>query len=332
MVASASPIHVLPTQRVLKNNTLSGERFLLCDDRDADKIVMFATQENLKLLSEANSIYMDGTFEVCPSMFYQLYTINAFIHGKQFPLLYALLPAKSREVYNRMFMLLKESMQNFGIQIINPQNVIFDFELALIQAAELHFPGANLHGCYFHFAQCLWRKVQELGLSSDYKDDEHIRAFIQKSAALSFVPITFVRIAWNNIKQAMPPDPRLQQYCDYFESTWLNGNFRLPMWNYFAYDGPCTNNHLEGWHNRLKRIARKSHPNIYEMLELLQKEPAATEVTIRQLEAGGILRARRLKWIRRDERIQKLKTELQNGTRNLDSYIGAIKHLAVSFD
>ena len=61
----------------------------------------------------------------------------------------------------------------------------------------------------------------------------------------------------------------------------------------------------------MKRIAQKAHPNIYEMLELLQKEQATTEVTISQLEAGGIVRARTLKWVKRDEKIEKLKTELQ---------------------
>ena len=119
-----------------------------------------------------------------------------------------------------------------------------DFELALIQAR-----------CYFHFTQCLWRKVQGLGLSSDYKDDEDIRAFIQKTTALSFVPISFVRNAWNAIKANMPQDARLQDYSDYLESTWLNGYFRPQMWNNFSNLGPRTNNHLEGWHNRMKRIA-----------------------------------------------------------------------------
>ena len=75
-----------------------------------------------------------------------------------------------------------------------------DFELALIQAMEMHFPGAHLHGCYFDFAQ---RKVQGLGLSNDYKDDD-IRAFNYKTAVLSFVLVFFVRSAWNGIKATMP--------------------------------------------------------------------------------------------------------------------------------
>ena len=52
--------------------------------------------------------------------------------------------------------------------------------------------------------------------------------------------------------------------------------------------------HLE-WHNRKKRIARKAHPNLYEVLELFQREQAATEVIIQQLEAGGVRKAKRRK-------------------------------------
>ena len=104
------------------------------------------------------------------------------------------------------------------------------------------------------------------------------------------------------------------------------------MWNYFAHSGPRTNNHLERWHNRFKRIARKAHPNFYEVLEHFQKEQAATEVTILQLQAGGLHKAKRQKVIQREEKIKLLKDELTNGNRSIESYISAIRHCVVSFD
>ena len=60
----------------------------------------------------------------------------------------------------------------------------------------------------------------------------------------------------------------------------MNGQFKPCMWNYFAHSDPRTNNRLEEWHNKLKRIARNSDPNFYKVLELFQKEQVATEVTI----------------------------------------------------
>ena len=69
----------------------------------------------------------------------------------------------------------------------------------------------------------------------------------------------------------------------------------------------------------MKRIARKAHPNLYEVLELFQREQAATEVTIQQLEAGGIRKAKRRKVVQREEKIKSLQDELAAGERNIDS-------------
>ena len=55
-------------------NTLSDEWFLLCDDGDTDKLILFATSKNLKLLSEASNINADGTFEIRFKIYYQLFT------------------------------------------------------------------------------------------------------------------------------------------------------------------------------------------------------------------------------------------------------------------
>ena len=60
--------------------TLSGEQFLLHQEGDADKIIIFAINKNLHLLAEAD--YVDGTFEVCPRLLHQVFT---FVHGQQFP-------------------------------------------------------------------------------------------------------------------------------------------------------------------------------------------------------------------------------------------------------
>ena len=56
------------------------------------------------------------------------------------------------------------------------------------------------------------------------------------------------------------------------------------------------------WHNRIKRISRKAHPILYEVLELFQREHAASEVTILQLEAGGAFRQKRRKRLKENKR------------------------------
>ena len=82
----------LPTERAQVHfsgewtKTASGESFLLAEDGSGDdKIVVFATDTNIKILCEADTIYVDGTFQTCPKLFYQIFTIHAFKQGKQHP-------------------------------------------------------------------------------------------------------------------------------------------------------------------------------------------------------------------------------------------------------
>ena len=58
---------------------LNGEDFML---GSRDSVFMFSTEANLKLLSEADTIYMDGTFQICLCLFYQVFTLHAFKHGQ----------------------------------------------------------------------------------------------------------------------------------------------------------------------------------------------------------------------------------------------------------
>jgi len=46
---------------------------------------------------------------------------------------------------------------------LTPQLVLMDFETAARNAIEAVFPQLTLEACFFHFAQCIWRKTQACG-------------------------------------------------------------------------------------------------------------------------------------------------------------------------
>ena len=83
--------------------------------------------------------------------------------------------------------------------------------------------------------------------------------------------------------------PRVDEFISYFEETWLVGNFSPCLWNVYEADSssPRTNYHLEGWHNKLKRVARKANPNVFELVEFVRQEQADTKVSIAQLATGA---------------------------------------------
>ena len=74
-----------------------------------------------------------------------------------------------------------------NLQIL-PRRITVDFELGLLQAVELQFLTAKIQGCFYHYSQSIWRKVQKLGLQTTYQDDPTCKAFFSKMGALSFCP------------------------------------------------------------------------------------------------------------------------------------------------
>lgn len=61
--------------------TSKGKPFMMYDSGDSStndqrRTVIFATEENLSFLSQCKEWYMDGTFNICPPLFHQVYTIH----------------------------------------------------------------------------------------------------------------------------------------------------------------------------------------------------------------------------------------------------------------
>lgn len=79
----------------------------------------------------------------------------------------------------------------------------------------------------------------------------------------------------------------------------MNGRFSPSTWNHYQTEGPRTNNHLEGWHNNLKKRVKITHPLIYAIVKEFKKEQTANEAKMLQYAAGG-----------KRKRLQRLKTQL----------------------
>ena len=78
--------------------------------------------------------------------------------------------------------------------------------------------------------------------------------------------------------------------------------------------GPRTNNCVEGWHTRLKKVVGKAHPNLFEIIEVMKKEQASSEIKLQQLEMGGQVRT------------STLFGRFKDGEYSLSDYLDAIKY------
>uniref|UniRef100_A0A914LJQ2 FLYWCH-type domain-containing protein n=1 Tax=Meloidogyne incognita TaxID=6306 RepID=A0A914LJQ2_MELIC len=125
---------------------------------------------------------------------------------------------------------------------------------------------SQLAGISDHFKQALWRKIQELGWTVKYKDEEEhgFRLHLKMFAALTFADTVEVRNWFRKLAQIFlevyddgDVDGPYVAFIDYFERTWVgrefvNSRFPLEMWNnkmITIEQLPRTTNSAESWHN-----------------------------------------------------------------------------------
>lgn len=308
--------------------TLAGDKFLQCDDTDVNgnRILLFATDENLRRLCDATVVMGDGTFYSCPRVFYQIYTIHAAVDGQMYPLVFAFLPNKTEQTYLRFLSLLKDVVRERIQTVFTPEIVMLDFEMAMRNALKAALPLCTLRLCFFHYTQCIWRKTQAVGLALRYREDDAIQKLVRRAAVLPLVPVNLVEDVWfAALEDIDDTSDAVRRFTDYVTETWVESERR--EWNHFDNEGPRTTNSLEGWHSRLNKISKKAHPNIYAIIDILRKEQAACEAKTIQLAAGGKPRPKRRKYRHLDNRLQTLKERFLNGLLGVVDYADAASHL-----
>ena len=69
---------------------------------------------------------------------------------------------------------------------------------------------------------------------------DQLKSFIHRTAALAFVFICFLYLAWQGIKADIPELPRIDKFITYFETTWIARTFHTAEWNLYETEEPRT--------------------------------------------------------------------------------------------
>ncbi|KRY28631.1 hypothetical protein T01_15589, partial [Trichinella spiralis] len=302
--------------------TKAGDNFLLWQNA-SKHILVCATGYNIKLLAAMRTWVMDGTFKIVPQWYQQLFTIPAFVSGKVMPAVYCLCMGKDIGTCGYIFQALIDKAAVLEVDL-NPDTIICDFETALIPAIRGYFPNTRVQGCYFHFCQAVHRKVGELGLKTRYRQHEETRRKIRMLLATAFLPVPHVNTGVSLLEAGTTS--KLAALFQYFRQEWMTDE-RLPLWNVHSVN-IRTNNHLEGWHNRLNRKAAKSHNGLYELLQLLIAEQGVMDTLIQQVLSGnatvGDFRRVNRVYAQKQRRVAQYTGEYTNGRRTLEQFLAAL--------
>ena len=78
---------------------------------------------------------------------------------------------------------------------LSPRSIMVDFEKGAINSLWAVFPNAEVKACFFHFNQCIYRKIQSYGLQKRYQEDGEFSNTMRMLLAITFVPKGDVRQA-----------------------------------------------------------------------------------------------------------------------------------------
>ena len=201
----------------LGNGNVKEELFLMHDSGidDEERFFIFGSEKNIKHLEDAH-VFADGTFDIAPLLFLQVYSLHAIVQGRCLPMIYGVLPRKTQEMYTRFLKEISKRMY------LSPKTITSDFEKAFLNACAKIFPLAELFGCFFHFKKNMFAKIQNLGLVELYLK-EPFRKLLKLPQVLAYVPPGDVRELFYYLKSSLTTDEenRIGAFYEYVEEFYI---------------------------------------------------------------------------------------------------------------
>ena len=320
-----------PVPQSLEEVNVADNEFVFQDGN----IIMMVAPKMLELLGDPNTdcIYGDGTFYIAPRHFHQLYTLHVMRGDAMFCCALFCLPGKTEDIYRKMWAMLLQKV------IIHCKRFQLDFEVAAINAVQHMFPMAQVSGCFFHYTQCIWRKVQQLGLSSDYGRISEITTMVRRFAALPLlkgigqeedVTTAFHTAAFFVVSETLTDlqKTKMNQLIKYVHDTWVGptARFNVKLWTRHDIKGPRTNNHLEWWHNSMNKKTG-AHVNIHAFIAAIRLEQADNEVRLMQVTKGAQDNHKKRKYLQSEKIVKRLIDAYKNGS-DMHQFLDEVsKHL-----
>lgn len=274
---------------------------------------IFSSSKSISLIkehiNEENRFFlMDATFRVTPrSNFTQFLVIHIQFGKKTFPIIYVLMSRKTTAAYLSVLRYVNDNL----IPIVG-EGIIIDFEKAERLALAKLNTGISILGCWFHFCQCLRKKLATIGdLFQLCREDVKAKEIFSQFQCLPLLPADVIEITFKELaKKALRTSLKFATFVDYFDREWI----KIVKPKHFSVfmRGTKTTGAAENFNHQMN--ARfKTHANLYHFCESLLKEEVVIAESLRNYIEGSMQKIKMPKFYRKRNRaIKKYSKMLQN--------------------
>ena len=114
---------------------------------------MFGTDWALSFLSMCSRWHSDGTFDVRPLLFEQVYVVCGYNEGFMIPCIYTLSTKRDELTYSKIFHSIIKLVVDRQCVTMKSSHLTCDFEIAAIEVSKSIFSEAPVKTCFFHYSQ-----------------------------------------------------------------------------------------------------------------------------------------------------------------------------------
>ena len=292
-----------------------------------DRALVFASDRQLQALSQAREVNVDATFRVVPRGYYQLFGIYVTKEDERrrgtytFPVIYALMSRKTRELYSAVLRRVVELAPDF-----RPGQVQGDFEEATAGAFRDVFPGVQVVGCWFHYSRAIYRKVQQTpNLRARVAAGGDVEEAVKMLMGLPLLPENLIVEGIRRVEEFLPGDADLDGLLGYVRRQWVG---RVGVQRLSVHGQPRrTNNAVESHHAQLRNRFGIAHPGLFLFIDKMNEHVQDVASNLDRLRRGADLgRQRRPEYVANDRRIADATTRLDNGDYTVLQFLRVIRH------
>ena len=119
----------------------------------------------------------------------------------------------------------------------------------------------------------------------------------------------------------------IEEFVTYFVDTWFEGPLSVGFWNVSNTIGPRTNNHVEGFHHKLNNWINRSHPDVYQLINIFKLIETGVSVDYTARLIGFSEPKRKAIDLEKDRRYENIKEHLKNNVIDIRQFLRSCSYL-----